>query len=314
MAKPATIGQLSRDEVQLLERTLASMPTGKTEASGPDADGLLKFGYHQNPYMRAFTKVLWSGYALSRGQLAEGSQRFSQARRDAGVSAIDQMTIQALEEAAAALEQAMSPDGTITSFLTVLRDKTMLRLWSRVCETTGLPPPRFHILFGQKPQVTVADLDAEEEAEMAALRKDSPAPTPAAIPDADDADDDDEDDSDEDDSDEDDEEFDNADTAQEAGDSVSVEPTQRPREERPARQRETQDRPARDQAQLSVTVSRSGNADLAPELVMSAASELLRELRVRHATGPLRLTLTVEGEQTGERPSAGGNRHRRRRR
>jgi hypothetical protein len=258
--------------------------------------------------MRAFTKVLWSGYALSRGQLAEGSQRFSQARRDAGVSAIDQMTIQALEEAAAALEQAMAPDGTITSFLGVLRDKTMLRLWSRVCETTGLPPPRFHVLFGQKPQVTVADLDAEEEAEMAALRKDSPAPpTPAASDDVDE-------DEGDDDGDGDDEDGDDDDSDEGPSNSEGDRTPQPPREDRPARQREAQDRPARDQAPLSVTVSRNGNADLVPELVMSAASELLRELRVRHATGPLRLTLTVEGEQSGERPSTGGNRHRRRRR
>ena len=101
MASKAPAPQLSKDEVRFLERQLAELPTTKSEAGQNDSDGLLKFSYHQNPYVRTFTKVLWSGFAISRGQLVDGSQRFAQARRDATVSAIDASTTKSLDNAAA---------------------------------------------------------------------------------------------------------------------------------------------------------------------------------------------------------------------
>ena len=84
MARPTpTPAQLSKEDVKYLERQLSCLPASKSDAGSEDADGLLKFGYHQNPYVRTFAKVLRSGFAIARNQLAEGHQRFTQARRDA---------------------------------------------------------------------------------------------------------------------------------------------------------------------------------------------------------------------------------------
>ncbi len=113
MAKPASASpQLTRDDVKFMETALSSLPSGPNDQGWNEADGLLRFGYHQNPYMRTCSKVLWSGFAISRNQLADGHQRFSQARRDATVSAVDQGTTQAMDAAAKALEDAMSPAGS----------------------------------------------------------------------------------------------------------------------------------------------------------------------------------------------------------
>ena len=321
MARTAPVQPVvSKEEQQYLERALASLPASKTSASdaSSEADGLLKFAYHQNPYMRTFTKVLWSGYALARGQLAEGSQRFSQARRDATVSAVDQATTKALDEAAAALEQAMSPSGSINRFLAELRERTMHRLWSRVCETCGLPPPRFHVLYGKKAAVNQGDLDAAEEAEIAALRLD--------VTGGDDGDDDD-DDYEDDDEDE--------DTDAEAAAEPSAAPVARVAD-KPAVARsaalpaaatkaeeEEDDDEATESAEESghttpasgVAVTRSGSAAELPELILAAAAELLRELRGRKPEGMLKVTLTVEGQRAaGTGAPGGGNRKRRRRR
>ena len=320
MARTAPVQPVvSKEEQQYLERALASLPASKTSASdaSSEADGLLKFAYHQNPYMRTFTKVLWSGYALARGQLAEGSQRFSQARRDATVSAVDQATTKALDEAAAALEQAMSPSGSINRFLAELRERTMHRLWSRVCETCGLPPPRFHVLYGKKAAVNQGDLDAAEEAEIAALRLD--------VTGGDDGDDD--DDYEDDDEDE--------DTDAEAAAEPSAAPVARVAD-KPAVARsaalpaaatkaeeEEDDDEATESAEESghttpasgVAVTRSGSAAELPELILAAAAELLRELRGRKPEGMLKVTLTVEGQRAaGTGAPGGGNRKRRRRR
>ena len=171
MARPTpTPAQLSKEDVKYLERQLSCLPASKSDAGSEDADGLLKFGYHQNPYVRTFAKVLWSGFAIARNQLAEGHQRFTQARRDATVSAVDALTTQAMDGANQALENAMAPDGTLNSFLAELRDKTMPRLWTRVCETAGLPPPSFRNLYGRRDVTSAAEIDAAEEAELAALR------------------------------------------------------------------------------------------------------------------------------------------------
>ena len=291
---------ISREEIRYLEQTLAALPVSTADTADGDADGLLKFGYHQNPYVRAFVKVLWSGYALARGQIADGSQRFAQARRDAGVSAVDSSTAKALEDAARALEQAMAPDGTLTSYLGELRGKLLPRLWSRVCETLSLPPPRFHVIFGQKPTVSAADADAAERAEMRAMLKSPPPEVDAA-----DEGDDDSDDRD--------------DGPREGeGDARSAdrdggEGRRRqdgeggPGEPAPRSDRAERPRPSEGAADgtLRITVGRAGGADLAPELLMSAVGEALKELRVRRPGGALRFTRVVEG-QRGE-PRSGGH-------
>jgi len=298
MAKPVASGaQLSKDEIKFLEGTLAALPTQKTTSVDGDADGLLKFGYHQNPYVRTYCKVLWSGYALARGQLGDGSQRFSQARRDATVSAVDQGTIKALDDAAAALEHAMAPNGSIGTFLAELRDKTMQRCWSRVCETCGLPPPRFHVLYGNKPLVNPDELDAEEEAEMAALRKAPPLASADEVAAPDGVDPEDNDFADD---------FEDADEADEAL-------AHEERRELPS----PGDAPGAPTAGGAIQVQRHGQAELAGELLLSAASEVLRHLRTRKPGGALQFTITVESQRGEGKPAEGKGEvgdHRRRRR
>ncbi len=278
MSKNPNQPQLAKEELLFLERSLAGLPTSKSSGAGTgEADGLLKFSYHQNPYLRTYAKVLWSGYAIARGQLIDGHQRFSQARRDATVSAVDAATTKALDDAHTALENAMAPDGTIAAFLQVLRDKTLQRLWSRVCETSGLPPPRFHVLFGKVPSMTREELDAEELAELNALRKQpDPPPAPPAAAEEDGEDEGSDDIDDECDDDEDD-------------GPADGEPTK-----------------------LAVTVTRRGGAETAAELILALAGDALRELRTKKASGALTLTLTVQGEATAT--GAGGDRKRNRRR
>ena len=278
MASKVPAPQLSKDEVRFLEQHLAELPTTKSEAGQSDADGLLKFSYHQNPYVRTFTKVLWSGFAISRGQLVDGSQRFAQARRDATVSAIDASTTKALDNAAAALEAAMAPSGSIGTFLNELRDKTNQRLWARVCETAGLPPPSFASIMRQKRAVTSDELDADEEAEIAALRKVPLAPaveTPvAAVAAPADVDDDDEEDDDD-------------------GDG----------------------RPAQETASaLHVAITRSGNHDALAEMLLAACSDALRDVRTKGGTGALKVTVSIEGQRQGGGQSGSGQGRRRRRR
>jgi hypothetical protein len=290
--------QISKDDVKYLERALSGLPAGKTDAADNDADGLLKYGYHQNPYLRTFTKVLWSGYAISRNQLADGSQRFSQARRDASVSAIDQATTGALESAANALEEAMSPTGSLSTFLTELRERTMPRLWSRVCETAGLPPPSAHPAKGRKP--TSDELDAAEEAEIEALRRVPPAVVAAAAA----------------------EELTAEGIAADLDEAIHALPARMPayedEEDVEAAEEHAAARPEMTQtAPLTVQVARNGSIDTVAELLMAAAGELLRELRVKHATGAIKLTLHAEGHQVARQEGGnqgGGPRHRRRRR
>lgn len=281
MSKVSSAHQIPREEVAFLERAFAGLPTTKSAGSGTgDADGLLKFAYHQNPYMRAFTKVLWSGYAMARGQVADAHQRFQQAKRDATVAAIDANTTQALEDAHVALEQAMAPDGTTAAFLVVLREKTLQRLWSRVCETTGLPPPRFHTLLGSKPKVTLAELDADEEAAIAALRLQPPVDEAAAA-------------------------------AQDGGDADESDEEDEDDDDGPA--------PAQAAvAKTAISVVRRGTADLLAELLLAAGADALRDARVKKAGGNLTITVTIEGEGSPAReagaPREGGGKKRRRRR
>jgi hypothetical protein len=287
MASKAPAPQLSKDEVRFLEHHMAELPTTKSEAGQNDADGLLKFSYHQNPYVRTFTKVLWSGFAISRGQLVDGSQRFAQARRDATVSAIDASTTKAMDNAAAALEAAMAPNGSIGTFLVELRDKTNQRLWARVCETAGLPPPSFASIMRQKRSVTIDELDADEEAEIAALRKvplaaklpladavDALAPSGSAPSDTDDDDEEDDDD-------------------------------YEPSEARPA-----QETPSA----LHVAITRSGNQDMLAEMLLAACGDALRDVRTKGGTGALKVTVTIEGQRDGGGQHSGGGHGKRRRR
>lgn len=284
MSRPAhenaKAAQLAKDEVRFLEAQIVGLPTAKSEAQSSDADGLLKFSYHQNPYVRTLTKVLWSGYAISRGQLVEGSQRFSQARRDAQVSAVDAATQKALDDAAAALEAAMSPSGSLAGFLTELRDRTNQRLWARVCETAGLPPPSFATRAAPPRRAVKADeLDAEEEAEIAALRL-KPLEPKAVVPAEEDDDDEDDDGEDGDDQDG---------GGDDAGDQT---PTA-----------------------LNLKVTRTGNIEQLAELLLAAAADLLRDARARSASGALTLTLGLEVQgKAGGGGNGGGKRRRRRRR
>ena len=284
MSKVSSAHQIPKEEVAYLERTFAGLPTTKSAGSGTgDADGLLKFAYHQNPYMRAFTKVLWSGYAMARGQVADAHQRFQQAKRDATVAAIDANTNKALEDAHLALEQAMAPDGTTAAFLVVLREKTLQRLWSRVCETTGLPPPRFHTLLNSKPQVTLAELDADEEAAIAALRLQP--------------------------------------VAEEGAGPETVAPDGEESDDEGDDEEEDDDEPTVAQAAVaktSIAVVRRGSAELLAELLLAAGADALRDARVKKAGGNLTITITIEGEGSPAReagaPREGGGKKRRRRR
>ncbi|MBM4343741.1 MAG: hypothetical protein FJ100_10230 [Deltaproteobacteria bacterium] len=274
MAKPASGMQLSKEEVTFLERSLSGLPTSKQDGAGTgEADGLLKFKYHQNPYLRVYANVLWSGYAVSRGQIAEGHQRFSAARRDGQVSAVDAVTAKAMQDAQTALEDAMAPDGTIAGFLQVLREGTVQRLWSRVCETSGLPPPRFGVLLGRGTQPSREELDAAEEKELAALRK-SAAPAVLPEPPGDD-------------------DVGDEETDDEEGDEAqAAAPTE-----------------------LRITVANRGGVETAAELVLTAATEAIRQLRVKGAIGTLSVSLTIEGQAAGPKADgAGGQRRRRRRR
>jgi hypothetical protein len=286
---------LSRDEIKYLEHTLATLPTAKTEAADGEAEGLLKYGYHQNPYLRAFAKLLWSGYALARGQIADGSQRFAQARRDATVSAVDANTARVLEEAAGALERAMAPDGSISGFLGELRGKTMPRLWSRVCETMNLPPPRFAVIFGTQPTRSAEEAEAAEMAEMAALCRVQPAPDLF------------EEDADDDEGQAPTQGRPAMEAATDYGDDNRPEP--REREDRPRHGERTPSGP------LGINVGRHGGADLAGELLLSACSEVLKELRLKRPHGSVEIRITVEGQSGGGQPRGeGGNGDRRRRR
>ena len=140
---PADKKQISTEDLRFLENALAALPVGPAAEGTGFADDLQRFNYHSNPYMRTFTKVLWSGFALSRGQVLECHTRFKQAHRDATMSNIDQVTVRALEDAAGCLDAALAPDGSVSLFLVELREKTMQRIWARVCETSMMPPPSF---------------------------------------------------------------------------------------------------------------------------------------------------------------------------
>lgn len=278
MNKPVTTqhaNALGKDEIKYLERTLGAVPLAKVQPGAhTDVDALLKFGYHTNPYVRVFCKVLWSGYAIAQGALADGHQRFVSARKDADLSAVDAMTARSLDDAHGALEAAMAPTGSMQQFLVVLRDKTLQRLWSRVCETLNLPPPRFHVLYGAARPRSAAEIEAEEAAELAKLR---------LVPEAAEA---------------------AAEASVEAAASAAT-------EEEEEDEDDDDEGPA---AKLTIEIKRSGSAETAPEWLLAALAEALRELRTQKATGALQLTLSVQGEKQGGGPRPEGGKRRRRRR
>jgi len=173
--KPA----LANEDIKLMEEAISALPRGRVSAGeAGSADKLLKYGYHQNPYVRLFTKVLWSGYAISRGQLAESDARFKQARNDATMSNIDRTTVRALDDAHAALQQSLAPDGSTAAFLDELRQRTIQRMWARVCETANLPPPSFTSLLRKQSVMTPEEIAAAEQAEIDALMKTPALPEP----------------------------------------------------------------------------------------------------------------------------------------
>ena len=302
---------ISPRERQDLETALADLPTGPASVNDDfsRADGLLKFGYHQNPYMRMFTKILWSGYALSRGQVVECDQRFKQAHRDAQMSNIDKITIRNLDEAAAALQRSMEPSGSVSDFLTEMRERTLQRIWARVCETSHLPPPSFSQIFGTGGAMTLAEMEAADAKEIAALMRDDD--------DSDDGDDDDDDGDDDgddggdDDGDDDgghdsgddgdgddhgDDSGDDGDGDDGDGDDGDGDDGEPGRERESSRERDQAGGDSQAPAAFEIEVSRTGGAEAAPELLLAAASEALRTLRGRAAQGELKLIVRIVGE------------------
>ena len=69
--KKTAKGGLNAQDVKYLKQTLSELPNRPIadQEAHIEVDRLLQFAYHQNPYLRMFTKVLWSGYAMSRGQV-----------------------------------------------------------------------------------------------------------------------------------------------------------------------------------------------------------------------------------------------------
>ncbi len=314
---------ISTKELSLLEDALSGLPGGPVTDgdSYAQADSLLKFGYHQNPYMRMFTKVLWSGYAISRGRIVECDQRFKQAHRDAQISNIDKITIRALDDAAGALEQALAPDGSVGAFLGEMRNRTLRRMWSRVCETSHLPPPSFSKIFGSSGEMTLEEMEAADAAEMAALMKepepeevpegaedapvaeaagdDGEAPEAAAPADeaagSDSAGDD------------------AADApAADGGDDVGAPPPLPMAAQSSDDDADDNDEPRAEAAatDFTVEVGREGSVDLGPELLLSAASEALKELRIRRPEGGLKITISVVGQGRGRSRGRRGRRRR----
>ena len=304
-------GGLNAQDVKYLKQTLSELPNRPIadQDAHIEVDRLLQFAYHQNPYLRMFTKVLWSGYAMSRGQVLECHERFKQAHRDAQMSSIDEVTIRSLDHAASTLEQAMAPDGSVTDFLTVMRDNTLRRMWSRVCETSSLPPPSFNSIFGTNDgnEMTIEEIEAAEAAEIAALTITPPETTDAeeaetaegdepeagdavAAPDEDGSRDNDED-----------EDEDGSRDNDDAGGDGTLE-TGDGRE----------DHPPNEPQPFNIEVSRQGGSELAAELLLSAGSEILRTLRGRSPQGDVSITVTVSGDGVARRRRRRGGRRRRR--
>ena len=287
-------GGLKAEDVKYLEQTLSELPSQPiaNQDAHQEVDRLLQYAYHQNPYMRMFTKVLWSGYAMSRGQVLDCHQRFKQAHRDAQMSSIDEVTIRSLDQAATTLENAMAPDGSVADFLSVMRDNTLRRMWSRVCETSNLPPPSFTRIFGSKQdnEMTLEEIEAEEAAEIAAMMITPPE------------------------TDENEElEADPNDETQSA-DAVSAdnEEATEASHDGETGSNDGADGPSDEPQPFSVEVGRQGGTELAAELLLSAGSEALRTLRSQGSQGDVSITVTISGDGQPRRRRRRGGRRRRR--
>ena len=273
-----------------MEEAIRSMPrAAQTGSESAFADTLLNYGYHRNPYVRTFTSVLWSGYALSRGQVVDSDARFRKAHTDATVSNVDRTTIAALESAHTALQESLSPAGSVTTFLDELRERTIQRMWSRVCETSMLPPPSFSKLLNtpQADAPSEEELEAAEMAEIAALMKSPEDLFAVSEADAEAV----EDDSQR-----------QAEAATGNGDADTADD---------AYSGET-DADTAEETELQLSVTRKGNSEMGPELVLQASAEILKQLRVQGATGNLEVTISVVGVGRGRRPSGRRRRGRRR--
>ncbi len=267
--------QISVEDQRYLERALSSLPEGPSKDGNGFAEDLQRFNYHANPYMRTFTKVLWSGYALSRGQVVECHTRFKQAHSDAQLSNIDKVTVKALEDASAQLEQAMAPSGSVSIFLGELRGRTMQRIWSRVCETSQLPPPSFSKIFGQQGEMSAEEIAEAEQAEMAALLLD-PEDTSLLEP-----------------------------SAAIDSEGEEVEGSVAPAEAAPAAQQSSSSQDDDDDDEddddddegsaFELSVSRTADVATVAEQLLAAASEALKELRSRAPDGDLKVSVQIQG-------------------
>ncbi len=178
---------ISTSEQRFLEEALASLPTGPMAGTTAAAEELTRYNHHANPYLRAYARVLWCGFAMARGQVADGHGKFKIAHRDASLAAIDKVTEAAMLSANEALERSTAHDGSVSLFLAELRERTLQRLWSRVCETSGLPPPSFGRILaraqGGRASTRDSDADASSDADDIAefmLKKPSAAPDPVS--------------------------------------------------------------------------------------------------------------------------------------
>jgi len=260
---------LTDDEKKLFEGAMKALPTASMESLDPTADAVLKFAYHHNPYLRTFAKVTWAGYALAAGKLADASSRFTQSLRDAELSNIDTSTVRALQAASAALEASLSPEGTVAGFLAELKDKTLRRMWSRVCETAALPPPDFDAIYGivREPLPLPTTVYDEEPA----------APQPAYA---------------ENDPDEGGEE--GAHEGRDEGDDTAE-------ERAPSARRAPPPPLPPEPATLHGTITRDGTVAEAPEQLLALCADALRVLREKGGTGNLTLKLEIlSGRAVGQ--------------
>jgi hypothetical protein len=293
---------LPENEQRFFEDALAALPTTPTPGASAMAEDLGRYNHHQNPYLRAFARVLAAGYSLARRDVVDCYQRFKTAHRDAELAGVDRVTIEALAEAAAALEQAMAPDGSIGDALQELRSRTLQRLWSRVCETCQLPPPSFTRIFARrKEQPSIEEIEAAENAAIAALMIAPVATSGATDDDADalEAADDDEEGDDDDASDDDDSDDDDGDgDGDEDGDDG-----------------DDGDGDDGNGGGFSARVERSGNAEQLAELLLAAGSDLLARARSGLAKdASFKLTLSLDAGGRGGNKGGGRKRRRRRRR
>lgn len=288
-------------EQRFLEDALAALPVVATPGTTATAEELARYNHHANPYLRAYARVLWCGYALARGQVNDCYQKFKVAQRDASLAAIDKVTDQALAAAGDALDRSMGPDGSVSIYLVELRERTLQRLWARVCETSQMDPPSFGRIFSRAAGMEVEE---DEEAEIDAWRREV-----AVVDDIAEAP---EGDADEDDDEDDDAGGDDAGgeaKADDAGDDDDDDEDD-----------DDEDAPAarRDAGGWQVRVTRQGSAEEIRAAIAQAAAELLHQMRKANPTGSLTLELRLGAASGGGGPRGGGggdnNKRRRRRR